>query len=149
MFLRWLFAALHLLALGIGLGAIWGRHRALRAELDKGGLRRVFYADNLWGAAAGLWLATGLVRAFGGLEKGTAYYLGATMFRLKMGLFLLILALEIAPMVALIRWRRQLARGESVDTSTARTYAKTSAVQAVIVAVMVGVAAALARGLQP
>jgi putative membrane protein len=72
MAVRWLFAALHLLALGIGLGAVWARGRGLQGELDEIGLRRVFYADIWWGIAALLWIATGLVRAFGGLEKGAA-----------------------------------------------------------------------------
>lgn len=45
MILRWLFAALHLLALGVGLGAVWARGRALRGELDEAGLRRAFSAD--------------------------------------------------------------------------------------------------------
>ena len=34
MTLRWLVAAIHLLALAIGMGAVWGRGRALRGELD-------------------------------------------------------------------------------------------------------------------
>jgi hypothetical protein len=45
MILRWLFAALHLLALGVGLGTVWARERALRGELDQAGLLRVFSAD--------------------------------------------------------------------------------------------------------
>ena len=74
MTIRWLFAAVHLLALGIGLGAIWARARALQGALDTPGLRRAFYADTWWGIAAILWIATGLARAFGGMEKGAAYY---------------------------------------------------------------------------
>ena len=80
MAIRWLFATLHLLALGIGLGAVWARSRALQAELNSAGLRRVFYADNWWGIAALVWLATGLVRAFAGLEKGATYYLNNCHF---------------------------------------------------------------------
>lgn len=78
MLIRWIVAALHLLALGVGLGAVWARGRALRGELDAQGLLRVFYADTLWGIAAGIWIATGLARAFTGLEKGSAYYLHTT-----------------------------------------------------------------------
>jgi len=40
MTIRWLLAALHLLALGVGLGAVWARGRALQAQLDVPGLRR-------------------------------------------------------------------------------------------------------------
>lgn len=44
MAIRWLFATLHLLALGIGLGAVGARGRALQAELAPAELRRVFSA---------------------------------------------------------------------------------------------------------
>jgi putative membrane protein len=72
MLVRWLFAWLLLLGLGIGLGAVWARARALRAPLDPAGLRRVFQADGWWGVAAAIWIGTGLVRVIGGLEKGRA-----------------------------------------------------------------------------
>ena len=146
MLTRWLFAAGHLLALGIGLGAVWVRGRALRAELDGAGLRRVFYADSWWGVAAVLWIGTGLVRAFGGLEKGRAYYLHNHLFWAKMTLLGLILALEIGPMVALVRWRAQLARGELPDTRGAERFARISFLQAGLVVLMVLAATAMARG---
>src|SRR6266487_5458290 len=106
MTIRWLLAAVHLLALGLGLGAIWARGRALRGELDPAGLRRAFYADTWWGVAAVLWIGTGLVRAFGGFEKGSFYYLHNHFFWGKMGLLAAILILELGPMIALIQWRR-------------------------------------------
>ena len=49
--LRWLLAAFHLTALGIGLGAVWVRAGALRGPFDPAGLRRVFAADSWWGLA--------------------------------------------------------------------------------------------------
>jgi len=45
---RWIVAALHLLALGIGLGAVWVRARALRRP-DPDSLRSAFAADAAWG----------------------------------------------------------------------------------------------------
>lgn len=147
MFLRWFVAALHLLALGIGLGAVWGRGRALRGELDAAGFRRVFYADNWWGLAAGLWIATGALRAFAGLEKGTFYYLHNHFFWLKMTLLAVILALEIRPMLTLMRWRRQIARGERPDPTGARDMARVSFAEAGLVVLMVLAATAMARGL--
>jgi len=86
MTIRWLLAAVHLLALGVGLGAVWARGRALQAPLDVPALRRVFYADTWWGIAAVLWIGTGLLRAFGGYEKGAFYYLHNHFFWAKMGL---------------------------------------------------------------
>lgn len=149
MFLHWLFAFLHLLALGIGLGAIWARRRALREAPSPDMLRRVFYADHLWAMAGLLWLVTGLVRAFGSLDKGSEYYLAQPFFHAKLGLFVVILALEVAPMAALIRWRIQNRRGLPVDTTKAKAYAAISAIQAGLLIVIAGLAVAIARGMQP
>ena len=105
--MRILFAALHLLALGIGLGAVWSRARALRgpSALDAASLRRVFYADAWWGVSAILWISTGLTRVFASMEKSTAYYMQNHLFWTKMALLALILVLEIRPMLTFIRWR--------------------------------------------
>jgi putative membrane protein len=146
MLIRWLFAAVHLLALGVGLGAVWARGRALRNGLDAAGFRRVFYADSWWGIAALLWIGTGLVRAFGGLEKGSAYYLHNHLFWGKMALLVVILLLELGPMMGLIRWRLQLARGEQPDTRSAPAFARISFLQAVLVMLMVLAATGMARG---
>jgi putative membrane protein len=148
-YIRWIFAALHLLALGIGLGAIWLRARALHAGLDASRLQRVFYADNLWGLAALLWISTGLARAFAGLEKGSAYYLSSTAFWIKMGLLALVLLLEVWPAATFVRWRIRRARGEAIDIDPNRVnfFAKTSLVQAGLIIAMIFAAMAMARGL--
>ncbi len=83
MFIRWLFAAVHLLALGIGLGAILVACQSFSGTLDVAGLKRVFYADTWWGIAAILWIGTGLIRAFGGLEKGSHYDIHNYIFQAK------------------------------------------------------------------
>jgi len=147
MIARWILAALHLVALGVGLGAVWARGRALEAELDQSGLRRVFYADNLWGLAALIWILTGLARAFGGFEKGTSYYLHSHLFWTKMALFAVIFVLELSPMITLIRWRSARRRGEQPDVSRAPTLARISFLQAALVVLMVLAATAMARGL--
>lgn len=146
MALGWLLAVLHLLGLGIGLGAVYARSRALRGVLDGPGLRRVFLADSWWAVAAGLWIVTGLIRAFAGFEKGTDYYLQNHLFLTKMGLLLLILVLEIGPMVRLIVWRRSMAQGVVPDTTSASRYARVSMIQAVLVLLMVAAATGMARG---
>jgi putative membrane protein len=71
--LRWILAAVHLLALGIGLGAVWGRAKALPSSLQPDDLRRVVRADAWWGAAGALWIGTGLWRLLAGLEKSSEY----------------------------------------------------------------------------
>jgi putative membrane protein len=146
MTVRWIVAALHLLALGIGLGAVWARGQAFHGSLDSAGLRRTFAADTWWGVAAVIWITTGLARAFGGLEKGTVYYLHNHVFWAKMTLLLVILVLEVIPMLTLIRWRLVVGRGEHPDTGTAARLATISYVQAVLVVLMILAATALARG---
>jgi len=146
MMTRLLLAGLHLLGLGVGLGAVWARGQALKSRLDPVGLRSVFLADNFWGLAAALWLGTGLWRLLAGLEKDTTYYFHNHVFLGKMALFAIILALEVKPMITLIGWRRQVARGEQPDTSGARLLARISSAQAWIVIVMVFLAVAMARG---
>ncbi|MGH7469021.1 MAG: DUF2214 family protein [Longimicrobiales bacterium] len=146
MTVRWLIASLHLLALGLGLGAILDRAWSLRGNLDDAGLRRVFRADNLWALAALLWLSTGLLRAFAGLEKGSAYYLGSHVFWLKMALFLTVFGLELTPMIGLIGWRARRRRGQALDTSRAAAYARISLIQALLIVLILFVATALARG---
>ena len=87
-----------------------------------------------------------LLRVFGGLEKGSVYYLHDRVFFIKMDLLAVILLMEIWPMVTLIRWRMQVRRGAAVDTSPAAALARISTVQAVLVVLMVCAATALARG---
>jgi putative membrane protein len=115
MVLRASLSALHILALAIGFGAVFARGRRLRdlsrSPEDAGALSRLFQADNLWGLAALLWIATGLARVFGRLEKMPDFYLRNGFFWVKMALFLLVLALEILPMVTFIRWRVARSRG--------------------------------------
>jgi putative membrane protein len=109
--LRITLAALHLVALGIGLGAVWARARGLGARpLDRASVRRVFAADGWWGVAAVLWLGTGLWRLLAGTEKATAYYVANHIFLAKMGFFVAILLLELWPAITLVRWRRVAAR---------------------------------------
>jgi putative membrane protein len=140
-------ASLHYLALAIGLPAIFLRGRALKGTLDDTGLRRLFAADSMWGVAAALWLATGLLRAFAGLEKGSAFYLQSHGFYLKMGLFLAVVILEVRPMLTFMKWRQALRRGARIDTSSARALFQVSHIQMSIVVAMVFVASAMARGL--
>lgn len=143
---RWLLASLHLLALGVGLGAAWSRGRLLSSRLDAAALRSVFVADMWWGIAAVLWISTGLWRLLAGTEKTTMYYVQNHLFLTKMGFFALILALEIRPMTTLMKWRGRVRAGEQPDTERAGTLARISFAQAGLVALMVFLAAAMARG---
>lgn len=75
MLIKWVLAALHLLAFGFAIAAVLARGRALRRLRtdDPRSFRDVFVVDNIWGVSAGILLITGAFRAFGGLEKGSYY----------------------------------------------------------------------------
>jgi putative membrane protein len=154
--LRLTLAWLHLIALGVGFWAVFARGQALREAARElpgiDALRRAFRADSHWGLAAGLWLATGLWRYLGSTEKATAYYNSNHIFLTKMALFVVIVALEIGPMMTLIRWRGAVGKvggvapPTAIDPARARRIATISYVQGAIVAVMVFTAVAMARG---
>ena len=148
--LRITLAIVHLVALGIGLGAVWARARALgERPLDRHAARRAFAADGWWGIAAVLWIATGLWRLLAGTDKATAYYLSNHVFFAKMGFFAAILLLELWPALTLVRWRRAAARGGSSWTPHAPSAARIrvlSYVEAVLVIAMVSAAVLMARG---
>lgn len=141
-------AWIHLLALGLGLGGVWGRARALHDSLreppDPHAIRRALVADAWWGVAAGLWIITGLWRLLAGTEKATAYYTANHAFYAKMALFVCILALEIWPMSTLIKWRTGKARPDARDAGRIEVI---SYVECALVIAMVLAAVSMARGL--
>jgi putative membrane protein len=92
-------------------------------------------------------LTTGLWRAFGGLEKGAAYYLQHPLFHAKLGLFVLVLLLAIWPMITLIRWRLALRGSRDVDVSRAPSFARISFIQLGLLVVILLLATAIARGI--
>lgn len=147
MLVHWFLAAVHLLAFALGFWAVLARGTSLRRLAEGAGeARSVLMADNLWGISALVLLITGGMRAFGGYEKGTDYYLHQPLFHLKMTLFVLILVLEVAPMVTLIKWRIARARGAAFDTGRAKLFARISHTQALLVLLMVVAATGMARG---
>lgn len=147
MLTHWLLAAIHLLAFAVGLWAVLTRGTAFRRLADgMGEARSVLVADNIWGIAAVTLLITGGMRAFGGFEKGSDYYLHQPLFHLKMALFVLVLLLEIAPMVTLIKWRIALGRKMTFDTGRATLFARISHAEAMLVLLMMVAATGMARG---
>ncbi len=143
-FLTALASAVHVLALGVGLGAIFARQRGLKHPVD---VEAVLRADNWWGVAAVLWIASGLARAFGGLEKGTAFYLANNLFWVKMSLYGVASLLELWPMYTFIVWRVRLQKGQPLDLSRAPTLRRLSQLEVALVCVIPIVAAGMARGL--
>ncbi|VVO85118.1 DUF2214 family protein [Pseudomonas fluorescens] len=147
MLIHWILAAVHLLAVVLGFWAVLVRGTNFRRlAAGAGEVRSVLIADNIWGISAVILLVTGGMRAFGGYEKGADYYLQQPLFHLKMTLFVVILLLEVAPMVTLIKWRIALARGAAIETGRAKLFARISHVEALLLLLMVIAATGMARG---
>lgn len=147
MLIHWILAAVHLLAVVLAFSAVLARGTAFRRLMaGTGEVRSVLLADNLWGISALILLVSGGMRAFGGYEKGTDYYLRQPLFHLKIALFVIILLLEIAPMITLIKWRIALARGTDIDIGRAKLFARASHIEALLVLLIIVAATGMARG---
>lgn len=144
---QWILAAIHLFAFALAFWAVLTRGTALsQLSTGTGEVKRVLLADNLWGLSALTLLITGAMRAFGGYEKGSDYYLHQPLFHLKMTLFVLILLIELAPMITLIKWRIASSRGVALDSGRAKLYARISHVEALLLILMMVAATGMARG---
>src|SRR5262245_9633505 len=134
-----------MLTLAVGVGGIFARGRALSRPLDAAGWRALLAADNVWGAAALLWIVSGLSRVFfGGREPSFYWHNG--LFWVKLGLFGLVFLLELAPMTAFIRVRSAQRRGAVLPSFPIDTYRRINAVELWLVVIIVFVAAFMARG---
>lgn len=138
-----LLSALHVLGIALGLGALYARARAA----GRGDLATTLSADNWWGLSALLVIPTGLIRAFGPVEKGSAYYLAHDLFVVKLAMVGLLLCLELPVMITLVRWRVQQARGREVDAGRLGVFGLISRAQLLLLLLIPFVAAMVARGL--
>jgi putative membrane protein len=140
-----LLSAIHMLTLAIGFAAIVARGRALVGPLDESGWSRLLAADNVWGVAALLWIASGLARVFyGGREP--AFYARNGFFWMKMALFGLVFALELAPMITFVRVRIARARHLPLPAFPVEAYRRINTAEVALVVTIVFVAAFMARG---
>lgn len=140
-----LLSAIHVLTLALGLGAIFARGRALSRPLDDAGWRKLLAADNAWGAAAGLWILSGLARVFFG-GKTQAFYMRNGFFWIKMALFALVFVLELRPMITFIRVRKAMRDQTALPIFSVERYRRVNDAELALVVTIVIVAAFMARG---
>jgi putative membrane protein len=140
-----LLSAIHVLTLALGLGAVFARGRALAHPLDDAGWQRLLVADNLWGVAAGLWLASGLGRVFFG-GKELTFYSRNGFFWVKLSLFAFVVALELMPMITFIRVRSALRHRTPMPRFSVEAYRRINSIEVGFVVVIVFVASFMARG---
>lgn len=139
-----LLSAIHVLTLALGLGAVVMRGRALARPLDEAGWQRLLAADNLWGMAAGLWIASGLARVFFG-GKEPSFYWHNGFFWIKLALFGPVFALELRPMT-FIRVRTARRRRMPLPRFSVEAFRRINTAEVVLVVAIVFAAAFMAPG---
>ena len=138
-------SAIHVLTLALGSGAVFLRGRALAGPLDEAGWRRLLAADNAWGIAAGLWIASGLARVFfGGKEPDFYWHNG--WFWVKLALFGVVFGLELTPMMTFIRVRSARRDRTALPQFRVETLRRINSAEMGLVVIIVFVAAFMARG---
>jgi putative membrane protein len=147
-------ASIHYLALAIG---FWGlSERTVAAKklskdpsLQNQLLPIIFRSDNLWGIASLLWIISGLMRAFGNYEKASEFYVTNGFFHAKISIFVVVFAVELMPMIRLIRARLELRQNpDSIPLSPQmlRGIFRSGMVEIHLLVVMVIFATLMARG---
>ena len=140
-----LLSAIHVLTLALGLGAVVIRGRALARPLDEPGWQRLLAADNFWGIAAGLWIASGLARVFFGGKEASFYWRNG-FFWIKLALFGLVFALELPLMTTFMRVRSARRRSTALPRFSVEAYRRINTAEIVLVVAIVFAAAFMARG---
>lgn len=137
-----LLAYVHHLAV-FGIAAILAAEAALLSgPLPADRVRALARWDAAYGGFAVLALAAGFVRAVYG-AKGWDFYAGNPVFWIKIGLFVVIGLISIAPTLKVARWRRS---GEGAPEPERQHARRLVIVQAALFALMPLAAALMARG---
>ena len=140
-----LLSAIHVLTLALGLGSLGMRGRALARPMDEAAWRQLLAADNAWGIAAMLWIASGLARVWWG-GRTPSFYWHNGLFWTKLALFALVFAIELRPMVTFIQVRSARRQGRPVPKFSNDVFSRINSLEIALVIAIVFVAAFMARG---
>jgi putative membrane protein len=140
-------AILHHLSVFTIAGIIAAEWALVRPQMSSEKIRQVSAIDTLYGIAAGLVLLVGFARVFFGL-KGAQFYLQNPVFWAKIGAFVVVGIISIAPTLLFITWRNKAKADPAFTPSAAevasvRRYVKIEAHVFVLIPIL---AAAMARG---
>ena len=97
----------HFLGLAVFVAALGFEWALFARRVDGRTARRLALADLVYGLAATLVIATGLLKVFVG-DKPAAYYGHNPFFHVKLTIFVLIFAASVYPTVRFLRHRRAL-----------------------------------------
>jgi putative membrane protein len=107
---------LHFIGIMVLMGSLITEHVMLRPTITKKEIKTLAMVDLIYGLSAAVVLITGLLRWFV-VGKGAEFYTKNPMFHTKVTLFVVIAILSVFPTMKIIKWSRQVKRGEEPDTS--------------------------------
>jgi putative membrane protein len=142
------FAYLHFFGIGCLVAVLAAETVLVKAQMSAPTIAKLSRIDLGYGLAAALILGAGAARVAYGL-KGPMFYMGNPMFWVKMGLFATTGLISIAPTLAFIGWRKQVARDGAfhpTGDAVARVR-RLIAVQWVLLALIPLAAVLMARGI--
>ena len=140
-------AYLHIVAVLLLFALLVLEHQLLRLPLDFPRARSLYRTDIAFGIVAGLVLVTGAARAMR-YGKGLDYYLGNSLFHIKVGLFVAIALLSIYPTLAFYKWRPALKAGQTptLSPNSARRVTLVIRIELLALLLIPLLAALMARG---
>ncbi|MEZ4705540.1 MAG: DUF2214 family protein [Bdellovibrionota bacterium] len=148
-----LLAAFHYLAFGFGIWSVFERGRSFKNLVkhpqEKSFIESLLRYDNLWGICGFLILTTGLIKAFGDIEKPVAFYMKNGLFHAKLGMVFVILAIEVYVMIKLLKLRVERKKNPqfSFSDSEFRTMSLLNKIEAHLFVIVPFFAAMVARGI--
>jgi putative membrane protein len=147
MTLRVLVAFAHHLAAFVLFAALFMELVLIKGELTLWSARKIVLYDLIYGIAAGVVIAAGLLRVVY-FEKGVHYYVHSAAFLAKIALLALVGLLSIYPTREFLSWRARLRRGElpALEALKRRRIATTIHAELTGVALVILCAVLMARG---
>jgi putative membrane protein len=142
-----LFAFLHFAAAFALFAALAAELVLTRGTLDATAVRRLAAIDLMFGVAAMVVIAAGLMRVFY-FEKGAGYYVHNAAFIAKLALFVVIGVMSAYPTRQFLSWRKAQRRGEVavIDADRLRSIRRVLHIEAALFVVLVLCASLMAHG---
>lgn len=107
---------LHFIGIMTLMGSLISEHLILKPSISKEQIKSLATIDLIYGLSAIVVLTTGLLRWFV-YGKGYDFYMGTPLFHIKLTLFIVLGILSIFPTIKILKWRKQIKRGEEPDIS--------------------------------
>ena len=145
--MSYIFAFVHHVAAFSLVAALVVEFVLVRGPIDLATARRLQRTDAVFGLAAGVLVAAGLVRVFF-LEKGAGYYFGNGPFLIKLSLFIAVGLASIYPTRVFISWRKatRASQAPTVDAATATRLKQVLHLELAGIVVIILCAILMARG---